>query len=425
MNNKIMLLLPAFLCSGLLIGCTPNDSVPAPTSVILPTVEESAPAEVIMQETVVTESNAINSEERTLSALNGQLPIITQSGQVVFLADYLIGYSNAVPLAYTFVDFDGDRQNEMVIETSAYDGLYVVLHCYDSDIFAFPFHVRSLHDLKQDGSFIGSNSAFSTEYLRMDFRGGGYIISREAYSDSTQSIYEIDGIPCSEHQFNLFISAWHTKEEPIWTTYNASTPNAEYFLLQPQPITPYLEPIELATQPIYKNPGYYSQFARYVDASGIYTIVEEQWDSAGHLWGKLKSGAGWVDLTDIRAYRSAHLPLTAYFSDAALIPDSSYYHCVTDTSEYMVRIVFTATENLHNVNFAPLSFVEDHYEMDESVFFIQELTFDTPFIADVSFPGDTSQFGIRFVDSYGSIRCFSVGMRGKDGSLTLSEIFPE
>ena len=35
--------------------------------------------------------------------------------------------------------------------------------------------------------------------------------------------------------------------------------------------------------------------------SGTYTIVEEATDEAGKLWGKLKSGVGWICVSDISA----------------------------------------------------------------------------------------------------------------------------
>jgi len=47
---------------------------------------------------------------------------------------------------------------------------------------------------------------------------------------------------------------------------------------------------------IYQRPDWNSGFVQYVGASGLYTIVEEAYDSQGNLWGKLKSGAGWVIL---------------------------------------------------------------------------------------------------------------------------------
>jgi hypothetical protein len=48
--------------------------------------------------------------------------------------------------------------------------------------------------------------------------------------------------------------------------------------------------------PIYGTPGYDAPPVGVVEQAGIYTIVTECRYPDGSLWGKLKSGAGWVDL---------------------------------------------------------------------------------------------------------------------------------
>ena len=52
----------------------------------------------------------------------------------------------------------------------------------------------------------------------------------------------------------------------------------------------------LANTPIYKRPDLNSAFVDYVGKAGTYTIVEEALDDNGNLWGKLKSGLGWIPL---------------------------------------------------------------------------------------------------------------------------------
>ena len=54
-------------------------------------------------------------------------------------------------------------------------------------------------------------------------------------------------------------------------------------------------------QSIYSGPGYNYSYVRGVEETNNYTIVDEAYDTDGRLWGKLKSGVGWVDLTDIRS----------------------------------------------------------------------------------------------------------------------------
>ena len=72
--------------------------------------------------------------------------------------------------------------------------------------------------------------------------------------------------------------------------------------VSPSAEVPYLETIP-TNQSVYYGPGYAYNYVTYIKTGGIYTIVEEAYDEAGNLWGKLKSGVGWVDLSDIRDER--------------------------------------------------------------------------------------------------------------------------
>ena len=75
------------------------------------------------------------------------------------------------------------------------------------------------------------------------------------------------------------------------------------------PTEPITEPIRLplnevpyttqlsAARDIHNGPGNDYTYTRDVGLTTIYTIVEEKYDSYGNLWGKLKSGIGWVQLS--------------------------------------------------------------------------------------------------------------------------------
>ena len=60
---------------------------------------------------------------------------------------------------------------------------------------------------------------------------------------------------------------------------------------------PYLVYISNPDYPIYKGPGYEYACVGTVEIAAQYTIVEERYDSWGNLWGRLKSGAGWIALS--------------------------------------------------------------------------------------------------------------------------------
>ncbi len=72
--------------------------------------------------------------------------------------------------------------------------------------------------------------------------------------------------------------------------------------------TPYIENIKNPDQPVYKGPGYDTGKVGTVEKATAYTIVAEERDAEGNLWGKLKSGAGWIDLDDARKGGPATVP---------------------------------------------------------------------------------------------------------------------
>ena len=60
--------------------------------------------------------------------------------------------------------------------------------------------------------------------------------------------------------------------------------------------TPYLVTAQGAKEaiPYYSGPGYGYAAAGYIKEDGKFTILEDKYDSQGNLWGRLKSGVGWV-----------------------------------------------------------------------------------------------------------------------------------
>ncbi len=183
---------------------------------------------------------------------------------------------------------------------------------------------------------------------------------------------------------------------------------------------PYLQRIDRADQSIYEGPGYDYVFAGTVRERGTYTIVEEAWDTEGNLWGKLKSGAGWVDLTEIRSEEYANALISANYADDNLILHGDYHYCPGDELEYRIPIAFRAYGTLRDVALFVYDFSGEDYVMGADFFNLTELTPEMPLVAELAFPGDMSMYGIRFVDENGVIHIYSIYISGRNGALVLS-----
>jgi len=184
---------------------------------------------------------------------------------------------------------------------------------------------------------------------------------------------------------------------------------------------PYLLEIDRADQSIYNGPGYDHAFADTVGQRGSYTIVEEQWDNEGNLWGKLKSGAGWVDVSQILSREYTLMPISVNFADENLLLHGDYYHCVSDSKEYCIPVAFRAYEKLRDVALFAYDFGGEGYAAGADFFTLKELTPEMPLVAELAFPGDMTMYGIRFTDEDGKNHIYSIYISGRNGSLVLGK----
>ena len=416
---KRMYVLLAVLClfSGMLTGCK------------RPEVEVNHPAETVAMETQPTPSTAeeeteaetqppVDTDRLLQDALAGVHSVISPDGQSEKLPDYLKSRYKAVPTAYTFVDFDWDGQKEMVICTDREEASTIVLHCSEEDVFLHPFSSRELMMLKTDGSFYGSSGAANAEFYTLRFNGGGLVNVCQGKGNHEEGVYELDGNVCSESAFVEFEEKWYDKADAIWIPLEVRQEEKEETL--PESELPYLENIPHADQAVLKGPSYDYGMVRTVEKAGIYTIVEEVWDQEGNLWGKLKSGAGWVDLTQIRSEESIQMPMTANYADDRLLDTGNYHYCVADSSEYMVQVAFRAQETLRDVSLFT-AWSDGDLNIGKEIYYISQMTPDKPLVADVAFPGDMSMYGISFVDSDGIYRTYIASVSGRNGMLIFTE----
>ncbi len=341
--------------------------------------------------------------------------IVTEDGNTTTLGGYLMRNYGAYPASCALVDFDGDGQNEMVVSTTSQEVSYVVMHYSDGYVFAFNFGFRELECLKTDGSFIASNSAYETSYCRLRFSGGRCITICEASSDDANQIYKRNGEPTTKQDVNDFSKRWYSKPDVYWNYLN---------LVPEEPTEPpfesYIQNIP-GNQSVYSGPGYDYNFVMSVGISGLYTIVEEAWDSEGNLWGKMKSGVGWVDLTAVRTENQNPPLLTANFANNSEYGTDDYYY-VTDFSEYAVPILFLAGQDLHFMNFYAVDYDYDGLPQLRHLYSHGYMEAGVPVVIVASFPGDMTTYAITFEDSQGNEYCYSICISGRNGALVMSPL---
>ena len=179
----------------------------------------------------------------------------------------------------------------------------------------------------------------------------------------------------------------------------------------------YTHRIEDPETMIYAGPAFLSGAVALVAEAGVYTIVEEALDADGNTWGRLKSGAGWICLTEPA--------LAPIYADYAQESFNAYHAYWCDETDYITSIGFTPTETLTDVRFGLLDWFEtESWQMVEVLYTMDELDPDRAFLAQVVFWGDMTTYGISFTDADGAERHYAVSISGKDGSLVCTEYLP-
>ena len=191
-----------------------------------------------------------------------------------------------------------------------------------------------------------------------------------------------------------------------------------FLLLTVSACASYIETVQ-AGQPIYQGPGYEYNKSGAVHEKGRYTIVSEQRDAAGRMWGKLKSGAGWVDLSDIRG--EVIPPFTVSYADRASVSSDRYDLYIQEDSEYTSWLIFKASQWLENVQLVSFELAEAGLKLSRILHTQPELQSDRPLAAGVVFYGDMTAYGLLCTDIAGEMHCYTVTVSGEDGSLIVNE----
>ena len=185
-----------------------------------------------------------------------------------------------------------------------------------------------------------------------------------------------------------------------------------------QPVfTEYTVRIEDPEKMIYDGPAFRHNAVAMVEEAGAYTIVEEATDTDGNLWGRLKSGIGWVCLTE-----PALAPIYADYAPESFNAFHAYW---SEETDYITSMGFTPAGKLTDVKFGLLDWFEtESWQMAQVLYTIDEMDPEHPFLAQVVFWGDMTTYGISFTDENGQARHYALSISGRDGSLVCTEYQP-
>ena len=156
----------------------------------------------------------------------------------------------------------------------------------------------------QDLGFKGiANISKNYRYVHLDMRTNGTYYGNEvvSYRTVTNDFYKYFGISKSD-------VVKYIGKEPIEQTKNTAVllPNSNKIKDKCSEVStaknkfPYKVKISADSLNIRKGAGTDSKIVGCITDNGVYTIVEEQSGKGATLWGRLKSGVGWISLDYVK-----------------------------------------------------------------------------------------------------------------------------
>lgn len=121
------------------------------------------------------------------------------------------------PESYTYVDFDFDNVEEMVINSMELD-YYLVLRYCDDKVYGYIVGVRSIIDLRTDGSFMTSSSAAVNSISNLSFSGTSFEIKHKANENDFDNEYLLNGKTSNKETVKKYFSDWDKNTTKVsWT----------------------------------------------------------------------------------------------------------------------------------------------------------------------------------------------------------------
>ena len=183
---------------------------------------------------------------------------------------------------------------------------------------------------------------------------------------------------------------------------------------------PYLLYLSRADVQVFDGAGYDFGYVTTITEPGTYTIVEEQTDSEGNSWGKLKSGLGWIDLDRALEPVETQPPVTVSYADRALLGTGAYEEFVAEESEFTSYLLFTPLEPITDVTLSLASYLGAE-EMEPLSAWD---SLEKPLMAAVVFYGDMTTYVLSFTDGAGTAQQYAVSLSGRNGALVWTQLHP-
>lgn len=171
---------------------------------------------------------------------------------------------------------------------------------------------------------------------------------------------------------------------------------------------------------VFAGCGYDHSHSSVVGRTGEYTIVREQFDNEGNLWGELKSGVGWVDLSKQVYYKKS--AVSANYADIEFIESKKYNEYISSDFPKDNLIAIRVYENISDVRIVTMNVGNNgNWVEGKTLYKVKSLSPSKGLLTNLGFPGDYTTYSILFKDSNNNQRCFMMTQSGRNGELSFHE----
>lgn len=170
-------------------------------------------------------------EPTPIDILNNNAAFVDQSGNSIYLKDYRSTNFSETPVItkYALVDLNNDGLQEMVAYASQDYGFYIIFYKQKESFYSFEMTEREMVDLKQDGTFMQSESALISKYMQLSFDSDPPITIEKAYKNDIDNIYRIDDSDVTYDEFNNYENSFIDKVSVDWIYFESkNSHNTDY-----------------------------------------------------------------------------------------------------------------------------------------------------------------------------------------------------
>lgn len=169
---------------------------------------------------------------------------------------------------------------------------------------------------------------------------------------------------------------------------------------------------------IFDTPTYDGRFVDTVRVAGSYTIVAKLEDPEGNLWGLLKSGVGWINISSASANNAANLIISG--AELTYTPSEEEVREYGTKTDYTTPVIIHCYDQIENIRIYRLTHDGSNLVQDELLYTVPELLPEWPLIVHLEFAGSMSMFGISFLDVNGTEHHYSIQQNGRNNATQLA-----